>query len=48
MDYFRSEERTTLPVDTFYNVLERGFDYVLPEYTLGLINSISKKVGAPT
>ena len=47
MEYF-SSSRPIIPVDIFYSVLEKGFDYILPEYTINLINSISKKVGAPT
>ena len=36
------------PIHKFYKVMEEGFEYTLPEYTLGLINKISKKVGAPS
>ena len=36
------------PIHKFYKIMEEGFDYKLPEYTLGLINKISKKVGAPS
>lgn len=47
MEYF-SSTGSAIPIEMFYNALEKGFDYTLPEYTINLINSISKKVGAPS